>query len=154
MPLCDNKQLQCSWDGSLLDEPAVVPLLAGRRGLLGHADRAHRAWEGGREHDGLPVRADVAADARHLGLKAHVEHAVSFVHDQVRHTPQVGDLAVGGDQDVDHAPRGADDHLTPGLQLRYLPASSSTSVRAAHQNLHSRQQQRQQIWDEDSAWSV
>lgn len=44
----------------------------------------------------------------HLWLKAHVKHAVSLVHDQVRHPPQVCHSA---DQQVDQAARCGRNHL-------------------------------------------
>ncbi len=76
--------------------------------------KAHRAGEGGGEHDGLAVGADVVDDAHDLRLKAHVKHAVRLVHDQVRHAAQIGDLAAAGRQQINHAPGCADHHLNHG----------------------------------------
>jgi hypothetical protein len=37
----------------------------------------------------LTIRADLINDFSELGLKTHVEHAIRFVHDEVRHATKV-----------------------------------------------------------------
>lgn len=54
-------------------------------------ERVHLPWERRGEEDGLAVGPDVVDDFHDLRLKTHVEHAVSFVQDEVRDALEVGD---------------------------------------------------------------
>jgi len=94
--------------------------LTGHAGCLtreGPVNAAYRAREGGREHDSLARRPDIPVDATDLGLESHVKHPISLVKDQICDTPQVGDLAGAGDQDVNHASRCAHHDFCASLQL-------------------------------------
>ncbi|KAH9408414.1 hypothetical protein TYRP_012087 [Tyrophagus putrescentiae] len=95
-------------------------------------ERLHDPRKGGAEHDRLPVGADPVDDAHHLRLKAHVEHAVGLIEDDVGAAAEVGHSARVGRQHVDHAARRADDNLRARLQVANLLGDGSAAVDGHH----------------------
>jgi hypothetical protein len=79
----------------------------------------------GAEHEGLPIRTDLADNFANLWLKAHVEHAIGFVHYKVGNTTKVGLARL---QHVDQATRRSNDNFDTTLQVPNLRTLGSTSV--------------------------
>lgn len=73
------------------------------------------------------VPAHLGHNVADLGLKAHVQHAVSLVQDQVCDAPEVGDARV---QHVDQAAGRGDDYLHPRPQVAHLRPLGRSSVHA------------------------
>ena len=70
---------------------------------------------------------DLADNLADLGFKAHVQHAVSLIQDQVGDTLQVGDPGL---QHVDEAAGRGDDYLHPILEIPGLGPLGGTAVDA------------------------
>lgn len=68
----------------------------------------------------MAVLATVVVDAFDLGAKAHVEHPVCFIKDEVGHSFEVCNFASVLGQNVDHSSRGADDNFDPIFEFANL----------------------------------
>jgi len=89
------------------------------------ADGLHFFGPRGGPHERLAVRANLRNDGFDLRFKAHVEHAVGLVQNQVSDAPQVGGVAL---EVVNQAPRGGDDNLAAATQNIRLRALGHTTI--------------------------
>ena len=80
---------------------------------------------GGGEHEGLPVRTDLADNLADLGFETHVQHAIRLVHDEVGDTPEVGLARL---EHIDKPTGGSDDDLDTALEVTDLGALGRTAV--------------------------
>ena len=128
-----------AWEGTANKSSRQASAKGGRGAHLdldrivedGACEHLHLARERRGEEHCLPVGPDLRQKPVDLRLKAHVKHTVCFVDDQHRDAPQVGDGAVGGDEDIDHAAWGADNHIDAALQLVDLVLYLRAAVRGA-----------------------
>ena len=75
-------------------------------------------------HQCLSVRSDLLNNGPQLGLKAHVQHAVSLVKHEICAAVQVGCVAL---EHVDEAAGCGNDDLDPALQIAHLRAFGGTT---------------------------
>lgn len=73
----------------------------------------------------MSIGSDLADDLPDLGLETHIQHTISFVHDQVRHTTQV---SLAGLKHVDKAAGSGDHDLNASGEVSNLWAFGSTTV--------------------------
>lgn len=85
-----------------------------------HVLRPRRA-----EHQSLTIWTDLRNNLPDLRLKAHVKHAIGFVHHQVSDTPKIRLLCF---KHVDKTTRSRDYDLYSTLQITNLRSLRSTSV--------------------------
>mmetsp|Transcript_64037 Transcript_64037/g.141093 ORF Transcript_64037/g.141093 Transcript_64037/m.141093 type:complete len:232 (-) Transcript_64037:1160-1855(-) len=116
-----------------------VPLPDGNlHGLLEHrpGQGLDVGRQGGAEHGHLLVRTSALQEHPDLGLETHVKHPIGLVEDHERDSPEVGDLAIGGRQDVDEPARRPHEDLCTLLQsgelLPHGPAAVGADADDAH----------------------
>jgi hypothetical protein len=63
-----------------------------------------------------------------LRLKTHVEHAIGFVHDEIRHASQV---CVAAFEQIDQSTWCSDDNLGSAMKLANLTALGNTAIDAS-----------------------
>lgn len=80
---------------------------------------------GGRPHESLTVRANLADDLANLGLKTHVQHTVCLIKNQVCDTAQVGLACL---QHIDQASRGGNANLNTARKITDLRTLGDTTV--------------------------
>ena len=80
---------------------------------------------GGGEHECLPVGTNLANDLADLRLETHVKHAIRLVHDQVRHTAEVGLARL---EHIDETTGSGDDNLDTALEVTDLGSFGRTAV--------------------------
>lgn len=80
---------------------------------------------GSTKHECLTVRADLRNDLANLRLEAHVQHAISFIHDKIGDTAQVG---LAGFKHIDETTWGGDYNFHAALQVADLGAFWCTAV--------------------------
>mmetsp|Transcript_54901 Transcript_54901/g.88687 ORF Transcript_54901/g.88687 Transcript_54901/m.88687 type:complete len:286 (-) Transcript_54901:1933-2790(-) len=90
----------------------------------------HVSGQGCAEHCHLLVWSSGLQEHADLRLESHVKHAVGLVEDHEGDTPEVGDLAVGGGQDVDESPWSTHQELGPFLECGQLLAHGAAAVGA------------------------
>lgn len=79
----------------------------------------------GGEHEGLPIRANLAHNLADLRLETHVQHAVGLVHDKVGDPTEV---RLAGLEHVDK-PAGRSDHnLNAALKITNLGSLRGTAI--------------------------
>lgn len=78
----------------------------------------------------MPIRPNVINDLHDLRFEAHVEHAVSFVEDEIRNALEVGNAPRVRSQQVDHATRSTDDNFRTLLHLCDLVLDRRATVSA------------------------
>lgn len=54
----------------------------------------HVTGPSSREHEGLSVRSDLTEDLSDLNFETHIEHAISFVQNEIGNTLQVGSVGL------------------------------------------------------------
>ena len=91
------------------------------------SQRLHLLRPGRRPHQRLPIGPNLRDDLADLRLESHVEHAVGFVHHQIRHATQVRHAGL---QKVQQAPRRGDHDLRASTQIVRLVAPRHASVHA------------------------
>jgi hypothetical protein len=90
-----------------------------------HGETLNLFRPGGGEEQGLPVGSDLADDLSDLRLETHVEHAVSLVHHEVRHSLEVG---LARFEHVDETTGSGDDDLSATLEVTDLLTLGYTTV--------------------------
>ena len=77
----------------------------------------HFLWPGSAPHEDLAIGSNLGHDLSNLRFKPHVQHAVRFVHDKVRHTSKV---RVALFEMIDQASRRGNDDFATVLKVAYL----------------------------------
>lgn len=69
----------------------LSPTLTRMRSLsMSPASACTSLGQGGGEHESLALRPHLAHHLAHLRLEAHIQHAISLMHAEASHTPQIG----------------------------------------------------------------
>lgn len=79
----------------------------------------------GAEHEGLTVRSDLAYDLTDLGLETHIQHAISFVHDEISDATKVGLASL---EHVDETTRSGNNNLHTTLKVPDLRTLGGTTI--------------------------
>jgi hypothetical protein len=85
----------------------------------------------GGPHAGLSVRTNLRNDFANLRLETHVQHAVSFVEDEVSDTAEVGPASF---QHIDQTTRGCNADFDTAAQITDLRALGNTTIDASVAN--------------------
>ena len=93
--------------------------------------RLHLLRPGRRPHQGLSIGTNLRYDLSDLRLESHIEHAIGFVHHQVRDSPQVRHAGL---QEIELPTRRRDHDLRAPAQLIGLVASRHASEHAGIAN--------------------
>jgi hypothetical protein len=95
---------------------------------LGHvpASQVHDLpWHRGREQHGLALGWEHGNNSFNIREETHVEHFVSFIHDEYADTAQVKISAVG---EIKDSPRGSHNDINAGLECINLRFNCATAV--------------------------
>lgn len=82
-------------------------------------------WPCGTEHEGLTIRANLTNDLSNLGLETHIEHTISFVHDEIGHSAKICFVSL---KHIDETTGGGNHNLDATLQIADLGALGRTTV--------------------------
>lgn len=93
-----------------------------------------------------PIPTSFGRTETHLGLEAHIKHAVGFVEHKVGDTLHADDLTAVSGQELDHTTRGADDNLDATLELGNVVFERRAAVQTA--SLHTKPSARHDSKDE------
>lgn len=83
------------------------------------------------KHQCLSIRTNLTDDLADLRLETHIQHTISFIHDQVRYAAQVRPLGL---KHINQPTRSSDHNFNTPLQVANLRTLRSTTINGSVAN--------------------